>query len=337
MGSPVRLADVARAAGVSLSTASRALNGDSRISTKTRQRLERVAGRLAYTPDPIARSLILGRTFTIGFIVGELSNPFYADLARGVEETLEASGYIYLLANSAGRAERQHQLAMRLLERKVDGLLLTVPYHPDVLAIKSVPIVAFDRADSHVPYVSVDNVLGGRMATEHLIGEGYEHIGILYGQPDMPPVRERLQGYRDALKEAGIKPDRKFEALCPDLSYGAAREGALKLLAAGVDAIFAIDDVMAAATLAVGQELGRRVPRDLGVVGYDDTEMASWPTLSLTSVAQSTITQGREAGHMILRLIEDPKSRVESIQLPPRLSIRTSSRRKPARRSGGGV
>jgi LacI family transcriptional regulator len=276
--------------------------------------------------------LILGRTFTIGLIVGELSNPFYADLARGVEETLEASGYIYLLANSAGRADRQYELAMRLVERKVDGLLLTVPYHPEVLALKTLPIVAFDRADSHIPYVSVDNVMGGRMATEHLISQGYERIGILYGQPDMPPVRERLQGYRDALKAARVKPNRKFEALCPDLSYGAAREGALKLLAAGVDAIFAIDDVMAAAALAAGQELGRRVPRDLGVVGYDDTEMASWPTLSLTSVAQSTITQGREAGHMILRLIQDPKARVDSIQLPPRLSVRTSSsRRKPKR------
>ena len=329
--SAVRLTDVARGAGVSPSTASRALNGDARISVKTRQRVEQVATRLAYRPDPIARGLTLGRTFTVGFVVGELSNPFYAELAQGVEEALEPAGYIYLLANCDEDADRQYELARRLLERKVDALLLTVPYHPDALAFSEVPVVAFDRADPRVPYVSVDNVMGGRIATEHLVAQGYRRIGILYGQPDAPPVRERLEGYRAALREAHFRTDRKLEMLCPALTFSAAREGALKLLAAGADAIFAINDVMAAAALAAGQELGRRIPRDLGIVGYDDTEMASWPPLSLTSVAQASVTQGREAGHLVLRLIEDPDAAVDSILLPPRLTVRNSSRRTTRR------
>ena len=257
----VRLTDVARAANVSASTASRALNGDPRISAKTRERVER-AGEyaLGYRPDILARGLSLGRTFAIGLIVGDLSNPFYADLARGVEEALEPAGYIYLLANSDGQPARQKELALRLLDRRVDGLLLTVPYHPDALSLAQVPRVAFDHANSEVPYVSVDNVMGARIAVEHLLAEGYEHVGLLYGQPEAPPVRDRLRGYHAALKEAGIRPNRRFEVICPDLSYTAAREGALRLLAAGADAIFAIDDVMAAAALSAGAEMGKKIP-----------------------------------------------------------------------------
>ncbi|MFN2464237.1 MAG: LacI family DNA-binding transcriptional regulator [Candidatus Dormibacteria bacterium] len=327
----VRLADVARAAAVSISTASRSLNGDSRISTKTRERVERVAARLGYRPDFVARGLTLGRTFAIGLIVGDLGNPFYADLARGVEEALEPAGYVYLLANSDGRRERQLELAQRLLDRRVDGLLLTVPYHADALALTHVPRVAFDRVDTKIPYVSVDNVMGGRMAVEHLLSQGYGKIGILFGQGNEPPVRDRIMGYREALLEGGIGVDRKLEMRCADLGYAAAHAGALKLLAAGVDAIFAIDDVMAAAALAAGHEFGRRVPRDLGVVGYDDTAMAAWPSLSLTSVNQSTVTQGREAGHLMLRLVENPRARVESIVIPAHLSVRASSARSRSR------
>ena len=329
----VRLADVARAASVSTSTASRALNGDSRISSKTRERVERAAARLAYRPDFVARGLTLGRTFAIGLIVGDLGNPFYADLARGVEEALDPAGYVYLLANSDRQPDRQLELAQRMLDRKIDGLLLTVPYHREALGLTQVPRVAFDRVDPRVPYVTVDNVMGGRMAVEHLLGEGYRKIGILFGQGDLPPVHDRIEGYRVALREGGIKPDRKLEMSCPDLSYAAAHAGALKLLAAGVDAIFAIDDVMAVAALAAGQEAGRKVPRDLGIVGYDDTPMAAWPSLSLTSVNQSTVIQGREAGHLILRLVENPRIKVESVVIPPRLAIRGSSHRSRKRPS----
>jgi LacI family transcriptional regulator len=173
--------------------------------------------------------------------------------------------------------------------------------------------------------------MGARMAVGHLLSEGYTRIGFLYGEPNLPPVRDRLEGYRGALKQAGIRPDRRLEAICPDLSYASAREGALRLFAAGVDSIFAVDDVMAAAALAAGEETGRHIPEDLGVIGYDDTPMAAWPPLSLTSINQSTVTQGREAGRLILRLMEDPKAKVESVTIPPLISVRRSSQRSRPR------
>ncbi|MEA2682344.1 MAG: LacI family transcriptional regulator [Chloroflexota bacterium] len=328
---PVRLTDVARAAAVSVSTASRALNADSRISEVTRRRVEKASARLGYRPDLVARGLTLGRTFAVGLVVGDLANPFYADLARGVEEALDPEGYIYLLANSDGDPARQRELAQRLLDRRVDGLMLTVPYDPATLGLKEVPLVAFDRASSKVPYVSVDNVLGARMAVEHLLDEGYRQVGILYARPDDPPVRDRLAGYRAALKGAGIASNPALRMCSRDLGYDAGLDGARQLVAAGADAIFAVDDVIAVAALAAAREAGRRVPQDLGVVGFDDTAMASWPSIDLTSVNQSTVRQGREGGAMMLRLIENPNARTEPVIIPPQLSVRGSSRRSAGR------
>jgi DNA-binding LacI/PurR family transcriptional regulator len=326
----VRLTDVARAAAVSVSTASRALNADTRISEVTRRRVEKASARLGYRPDLVARGLTLGRTFAVGLVVGDLANPFYADLARGVEEALDPEGYIYLLANSDGDPGRQRELAQRLLDRRVDGLMLTVPYDSDTLRIKEVPLVAFDRAAKQVPYVSVDNVAGARLAVEHLLSEGYRSVGMLYARPDDPPVRDRVAGYRAALKAAGITANPKLMMCARDLGYDAGLEGARQLLRRGADAIFAVDDVIAAAALAAAQETGRRVPEDVGVVGFDDTAMASWPSLDLTSVNQSTVRQGREGGAMMLQLIENPSARVDPVIIPPELAVRGSSRRSAA-------
>jgi len=333
--SGARLRDVAALAKVSTSTASRALSGDPRISAPTRRRVERAASRLAYRANPLARGLSLRRTFTVGLIVGDLTNPFFGQLARGVDETLHDFGYTYLLADMDGEVERQSVLAQRLVDRHVDGLLATVPHDPAVLASLPIPVVAVDRCPG-VPSVSSDNVAGGRLAAEHLVAAGYRRPAILHAGPSMAPELDRRTGFVQGLAAAGVTLAGELDRAARSLRYDDAFVAALDLLRAGADAVFAIDDVMAAAVIAAALELGRRVPGDVGVVGYDDTPMAAWRTLSLTSVDQRTVEMGRAAASMILRRIEKPDEDVASLTLAPRLVVRGSSAgpdaTRPARR-----
>ena len=331
----VRLRDVAELAKVSTATASRALNGEPTISVATRKRVERAASKLAYHVNPMARALSLRRTSTIGFVVGDLTNPFFAQLARGVDAGLRDDGYTSLLADLAGDASRQKDLVRQMVNRHVDGLLVTVPHDPAVMRRHDVPIVAIDRCDG-VPYVSCDNVVGGRLAAEHLIAGGYRRPGFLFADPWITPVSDRRTGFRQALAAAGheLRPDDEQE--CASLGYDDAYAGALQLLRVGVDSVFCVDDVMAAAAIAAALELGLSVPEDVGVVGYDDTPMAGWRTLSLTSIDQRTMDLGRAAARMILTLIREPDNPLPSITLEPRLVVRESSRgprtRRPRRR-----
>jgi LacI family transcriptional regulator len=319
-----RLRDVAELAKVSTSTASRALSGDPRISAPTRRRVERAASRLAYRANPLARGLSMRRTFTVGLIVGDLTNPFFAQLARGVDETLHDFGYTYLLADMDGDGARQAVLAQRLVDRHVDGLLATVPHDPEVLTGLSIPVVAIDRCPG-IPSVSSDNVAGGRLAADHLVAAGYRRIAILHADPKLAPVHDRRAGFRQGLEAAGAGLPKQFDRASRSLRYDDAFAAALELLGAGADAVFAIDDVMAAAVIAAALELGLSVPGQVGVVGYDDTPMAAWRTLSLTSVDQRTVEMGRAAASMILRRVEHPGEDVASLTLAPRLVVRGSS------------
>jgi DNA-binding LacI/PurR family transcriptional regulator len=319
-----RLSDVAALAHVSISTASRALGGDPRISTPTRRRVERAARHLAYRVNPLARGLSLRRTFTVGLLVGDLTNPFFAELARGVDHALQEVGYTHLLADMAGDARRQRELAQRMVDRHVDGLLATVPHDAETLASLPVPVVAIDRCPG-LPWVSSDNVEGGRLAARHLAEAGYRRIAVLHAEPGLAPVHDRREGFLRGLAEAGLPLDPALDGAAASLLYDDAHARAKELLAAGADAVFAVDDVMAAAVIAAAIDLGLSVPEQVGVVGCDNTPMAAWGTLSLTSIDQRTQEMGRLAASMLLRRIERSDEDVPSITLEPRLVVRRSS------------
>jgi DNA-binding LacI/PurR family transcriptional regulator len=328
-----RLAEVAALAQVSVSTASRALSGDARISAPTRRRVERAARRLAYRVNPLARGLSLRRTFTIGLLVGDLTNPFFVQLARGVDQALDEVGYTSMLADMGGDARRQRDLAQRMVDRHVDGLLATVPHDPATLAALPVPVVAVDRCPG-VPWISSDNVEGGRLAARHLAEAGYRRIAILHAEPTLVPVHDRRQGFLLGLRDAGLATRPELDGGARSLRYDDAHARAKELLRAGADAVFAVDDVMAAAAIAAAIDLGLSVPGEVGVVGCDNTPMSAWGTLSLTSIDQRTEEMGRLAAGMILRRVEQPDQEVASITLEPRLVVRRSSGGPAGRRAG---
>ena len=284
--------------------------------------MQRHATRLNYRADLVARSLTLRRTFTVGFIVLDVGNPFFAALARGIEAALEEEGYIYLLGDSHGDAKRGAAIARRLKERQVDGILFSVPHHPEVLAEKEVPIVGIGRCPQGIPYVSTDHVLGGTLATEHLLeaGTGESARSSPNHRCFQLLIVARAIGRRSQLRA------RSASRLLLGASARAAYRGAEKLLARVADAIVTISDTMAAAAMAAVLDAGRRVSDDVGIVGYDDTPMAAWPFLRLTSVAQPAIELGEEAGRMILQRIRMPKESIEPVVVAPQIVIRESSR-----------
>ena len=267
-----------------------------------------------------------GSSRAVGLIVGDITNPFFTSLAQGIGAALEKADALLLLADCQEDPARQSKLARQLREHGAQALLITVPHAADLLNQDSGPVVAIDRAQG-VPYVSVDNVLGGRLATQHLLKEGYQRPGFLYAMPGLAPVQDRMQGYRHAHRLAGRDPDPSLAVDCGELTYEAAEEGAARLLEAGADAIFAVNDVLASAALAAAAAAGKAVPKEVGVVGYDDTPMAGWPTLDLTSVAQDFDAIARDAAQMVMKLVARPSARIESSVLPPRLVVRGSSRR----------
>ena len=319
-----RLRDVADLAKVSTSTASRALSGDPRISVPTRRRVERAATRLAYRANPLARGLSMRRTFAIGLILGDLTRPCFAQLARGVDQCLHDFGYTYLLADMDGDPSRQAVLAQRLIDRHVDGLIATMPHDPGVLAGLPIPVVAVDRCPG-VPSVSADDLAGGRLAADHLVAAGYRRIAILCADPTMPAVHERRRGFVEGLEAAGLSLAPEHDCVAGSMGFDDSHIAALDLLRRDPDAVFAVDDLMAAAVIAAARDLGLAVPGDLGVVGYDETPVASWRTLSLTSVDQRALEMGRAVASMVLRRVQAPDEDIASITLTPKLVVRGSS------------
>ena len=315
-------ADVARLAGVSRATVSYVINnrtdGNVRISEETRRRVLDAVEELGYQPNRLARSLRRGHTHIIGMIVPDSTNPFFAEVARGVEDTSFEQGYSVILCNSDGNLDKEVFYTNVLAERRVDGILfvaagISTEQIRDLQA-RRMPVVVVDR---EIPDVAVDSVLtdnarGGELATRYLMDLGHRCIGCIAGPSDVTPSAERVTGYRQALDESGIPVD---EALIVkgDFQYESGYQAAHQLLA--VDdpptAIFACNDLMAVGAISAAVEVGRRVPADLSVIGFDDVGLASFANPPLTTVVQPKYEMGVIAATMLLERMHEP-------EIPPR-------------------
>lgn len=324
--------DVARLAGVSTATVSRALNGTGQIAPPTRAAIEAAVEQLGYRANTIARSLVTKSTQTIALLLPDIANPFYAALVSGIQQHALSHGYTMLLCTTEGEAEREEQYLSLLRAQQVDGALvdgLRLP--PDRIArfVKDgFPIVCLDRdvdSDS-IPLVQVDNRLGGRLATEHLIGLGHSRIGHVTGAQDLGISEERLAGYNEALAAAGIQADPRLVAegrFTEESGY----EGARALLEASPDvtAVFAANDLSALGVLNALAESGRRVPGDVSVVGFDDLRLSAFTTPSLTTIKQPAAEIAQLATELLIGLTRgEPAGKVRHV-LEPTLVVRGST------------
>ncbi len=310
--------DVAEQAGVSVTTVSHVMNQSRPVSDELRARVLSAMQELGYKPNRLARSLRQGRTYTIGMIVPDSANPFFAEVARGIEDTTFGNGYSLILCNSDGDLEKELFYADHLAEKQVDGILFIAAgvssEHIVLLKRRQIPVVVVDRdlLDVAVDAVLTDNRGGGYLATRHLIELGHRRIACITGPSDITPSAERVAGYRQALREVEIPVDEGL-ILRGNFDFESGYRAAEDLLARSPrpTAIFACNDLMAVSVLSAANRRGLRVPEDLSVVGYDDIRLASFTVPLLTTVQQPKHEIGVLAATWLLDRIEEP-------DLPPR-------------------
>lgn len=332
----VTIMDVAREAGVSYSTVSRVLNGFELVKPATRQRVQNVAERLGYVANLQARSLAGGRSRVIGLLVPGLETSFIGEVIRGVDEEIAHAQYDLMLYTTHRNRGKEAAYVNTIVNGLADGLLLIVPLMPaaflKVLPSHQYPYVLVDQADPSGKGGVVDatNWQGAYEATRYLISIGHRRIGFITGQMQLSSAVDRLQGYRDALRDYQVNSDESL-VVTGDFQQSSGYIGASQLLDLPdrPTAIFASNDLTAFGAMEAIQERGLRIPDDISIVGFDDVPQAVMTHPKLTTVRQPLAQMGRIAARMLLELIENPELSPSSVTLATELIIRDSCRSIP--------
>ncbi|HEY8362023.1 MAG TPA: LacI family DNA-binding transcriptional regulator [Tissierellaceae bacterium] len=329
----VTIKDIAKLANVSIATVSRVINNKpGGVSEETRKRILELVKELGYQPNAIARSLVTKKTKTIGLIIPDISNPFFPDIARGVEDGAYMYGYNVFLCNTDDNLAKESEYINALKEKYVDGIIFTsssIPKHEHMVAlIKSgIPVVIIDRRiDFEDVYgVFVDNYEGGYIATKYLIDLGHRRIACIAGPLHTTTAKDRLEGYKKALMESGISIEEEliFEG---DYKINSGIVGAEKVLQHKITAIFACNDLMAYGAYKTIKSLGYKIPDDVSVIGFDDIQLSQILEPQLTTIKQPAYDMGLTAASMLIKLVEGQKLNKRVINFKPRLIIRRSTK-----------
>lgn len=327
----VRRADVARLAGISPAVVSYVLNGGPRgVSPGARARVLSAVEQLGYRPNGIARSLRMNRTMTLGLVVPDTSNPYFAELARAIEELAFGRGYTLLIGNAAEGNQRQTAYVRTFLARRVDGVFL-VPAHgaadcvEDLLRSKT-PWATLDRQvpGAVTTSVLVDNRAGARLATEHLLGHGRTRIACIAGPPDVMPASDRVAGWRDALAEAGVRPS-AMSVHHGAFGRQAGYQVAMDVLAdTSYDGVFVASDEQAVGVLRALNELGRNCPDDVAIASFDGIAEGAFSSPGLTTMAQPFDAIAQAAVDWILGQLDGDDAEPATVLLPVSLLTRES-------------
>ncbi len=326
----VTLEMVAQRAGVSPSTVSRILNGTASVSDVKKQAVDAAIQQLSFRPNPVARGLAGGRTWSIGVVTQTISSPFYGEALRGIEEVLEPAGYLPIFVSGHWHEAGERKAIEALLSRRVDGVIVLAGRLPNSVLqrfAKSLPMVVVGR-DLRGPglfSLDFDNRAGGLLATQHLIECGHTRIAFIAGDPAHQDALDRQAGYRAALEKAGIAFDPAL-VMAGDFTEASGLMAVNRLLESRLPftAIFAANDQS-----AIGAALGLyrknvRVPDDVSLVGFDDVAPAKFAIPPLTTVRQSVYEMGSQAAAAMLELLRGvtPQVVLTAPQLVPRESTR---------------
>ena len=328
--------DVAARAGVSFTTVSHVVNNTRPVSSEVRVKVEAAIRELNFVPSAVARSLKARTTLTIGVVVPNITNPYFAELSRGIETYCERRGYSVILGNSDDEPEKQRKYLRVMIERRIDGLIVASAGDENTLAEAlgntSLPLVIADREVPGVQadLVEIDHEQGAYLAARHLLELGHRKIACISGPANMVVSEARVRGYRHALEEAGIETD-ACQVVASDYTSSGGYGAAVSLLDGHrPSAIFATNDMMALGVLRAASERGIHVPRDLSVIGFDDIELSRYFYPALTTVGQSIVMLGERAAQTLLervtkafegdarRLIIAPELKLRESTAPPR-------------------
>ena len=336
-GHPPSVKDVASAAGVSLGTVSNVLNRPDRVSEGTRRRVRSAMAELGFVRNESARQLRAGASRTLAYVMLDASNPFFTDVARGVEDFAEGVDLSVFLCNSDNRAERERLYLDRLEQQRVQGVLVT-PVDPESdvlqkLALRGTPVVVVDRRRSGTTHcsVAVDDVHGGGLAVSHLLELGHRRIAYVGGPDTLGQVRDRRAGALAAVDRAGLGTDAVAPVATAALTVAEGRSAGERIAgmpaATRPTAAMCANDLLALGLLQQCVALGVRVPDDLAIVGYDDIEFAAAAAVPLTSVRQPRHRLGRRAAELLYDETHDPDHVHQQILYTPELVVRASTRR----------
>lgn len=331
------LRDIAQAAGVSTSTVSLVLRGkETRVSEKTKLRIQQIANEMHYVPNQIAVSLVTKKTNIIGFICADMLNPFYSELAVGVERNARMHNYSLLICNCDSQIQNCINNIDLLESRCIDGFILQPPETinasseqlltlQEKLAACQIPYVLLDRAVHNIfhDYVASDQELGGQLATDYLFRLGHTRIGCITGPLSDYGSKRRLSGYKEVLSQHNIPYDSSliYEGLyLLETGY----RGAMELFKKDVTAIFAFDDQIALGVEQAASEYGISIPEDLSVIGYDDSSIAHLCAVPLTTIRQPIELLGRRACELLIDRIKTPDKEHHDYLYPPTLIQRSS-------------
>ena len=326
----VSIKDIAKVAQVSHSTVSRALHDSPLISQETKARVQHIAQQMGYSPNEVARSLVTKRTQTLGLVVTTIADPFIAEVVQGIEEHALDAGYSVILCQSQSDPDRELAAVEILREKRVDAIIVTASrlgslYLP-LLESLSIPVVLINNQQDgrYVYSVSTDNLRGGRLAAEYLLGLGHIRLGHVGGPEWSAQSSQRLEGARQALEAQGLRLDSAHIA-SGDGRYRGGQEAMKKLLRQPnvPTAFVCYNDLTAVGAMGAARQAGLQVPDDLSIIGYDDIAQATYVVPALTTIRQRMSEMGDRAAGMALRLL-DGEQAVEDILVPVELVERES-------------
>jgi LacI family transcriptional regulator/LacI family repressor for deo operon, udp, cdd, tsx, nupC, and nupG len=330
----VSLQEVARRAKVSIATVSRVLNKSDKVVAATRAAVEQALRESGYRPSRVARRLRMkdGRAHLVGLIIPDIQNPFYAEIARGVEDAAYAAEYALLLCNSDENPDKERFYLDVMVAESVDGIVLPPFDETDSAVIDLVkngpPVVCVDRSLSKVKtdLVEVDNYRGAHEAVTHLIDKGHKSIALIEGRSEVSTSRERRRGYLDALAERGVAVRKEL------IRAGDFKQESGRILAGSLldqrrppTALFVCNNLMTVGALAAIHQRGLRVPQDVAIVGFDDLPWAEALDPPLTVVRQPAYEVGRQAMELLLKRITEPTRPPLALRLLPELVLRRST------------
>ena len=324
---PATIRDVARSAGVSVATVSRALNGADNVLPDTRQRIQEAARALRFTPSGAARSLITRRTHTVGALLPDLYGEYFSELIRGIDQAARARGLHLLVSSSHGDADEAAK-AMRAMNGRVDGLIVLSP-HADAHFLQHnlptrLPAVLLNTGaelSGHARFV-VDNYGGAQTMTRHLVASGRKRIAYIGGPQGNHEAQERLRGYR-----AGLKAGAKELVFDGDFSEQSGWLAGRRIVLSKPrpDAVFAANDMLAVGCLCALREAGLRVPEDVALAGFDDIPIARYITPALTTIRVPIASLGAAALDALAKAVQAPENQtMHTVVMPVELVVRRS-------------
>ncbi|MEK4294405.1 LacI family transcriptional regulator [Paenibacillus odorifer] len=320
--------DVAKIAGVSVATVSRVLNDSGYVNIDTRKKVEAAIKEMNYTPNEVARSLYKRKSKLIGLLLPDITNPFFPQLARGIEDQMQEHGYRIIFGNSDENEEKEFDYIQTFIQNNVIGMISSTNFpEKDIYSNLKIPVVFLDRTSNDSPSVYADGRKGGRLAAQEIIARGSTKITVMQGPAHIKPAQDRFQGAIEVLDEMGIT----YQVIqTSSFSHTEAEQWAVELFDKYIDTdgVIASNDIVATAVIHEAHRLGKRVPQDLQIIGFDDIPLSSLLSPSLSTIRQPAHDMGREAAGLLIKLIEQDKVEDKIIQLPVSFVERETTRSK---------